>query len=67
MTLALLNGSFDHVNATSGLHSPHVLVAIDQLNSIWSGEYDVVDTIEVLRREAQRMSSLADSIANNLV
>ena len=67
MTLAQMNGKFDHLHATSGLHSPHVLITQTQLHAIWSGEYDVVDTIEVLRREAQRLISLADSIATNLV
>ena len=67
LTLARLNGGNDHVARTGGLHNPHVLVTIDQLNAVWSGEYDVLDTIEVLRREAQRLISLADSIATNLV
>ena len=67
MKLADLNGPFNHLHAISGLHSPHVLIAQTQLQEVWSGAYDLVDTITVLRREAQRLNSLADGIEKNLV
>lgn len=67
LTLKQMNGTFNQVHGTAGLHSPHVLIAQTQLQAVWSGEYDVVDTITVLRREGQRLIALADSIEINLM
>lgn len=67
LQLRHMNGEFNHLHATAGLHSPHVLITQNALQQIWSGEFDLVDTITVLHREAARMESLANSIETNLV
>lgn len=67
LTLKQLNATPDCVHATDGFHNPHILIAQTQLQEIWSGAYDVVDTITALRREGHRLLQLADSIAINLV
>lgn len=42
-----------------GTRSPHILVAIDTLNAVWSGDFDTPDTIEAIRRTAETLITLA--------
>lgn len=42
--------------------SPTILHAIDTLNAVWCGAFDVPDTAEALYRTARELKRLADAI-----
>lgn len=65
LKLRNLDAAFTFASDASGTHSPHILTAIEHLNSLWSGEFDTEDTIEVLRHEARRLTLLAYTIEQN--
>lgn len=67
LTLKNLDATFAFASDTSGTNSPHILLALNQLQEIWSGAYDADDTIKVLRHEARRLDLLAHTIEQNLV
>ncbi len=48
-----------------GACNPHLAVCRSQLQEVWSGAFDITDTVLVLRREAERLAALADAIEKN--
>lgn len=62
MNLRALDAISPNQTITIGPHNPNILVALDQLNEIWNGEYDATDTCIVLRRTADRLRGLADAM-----
>ena len=62
-----LNARRGCVDATDAIHHPIILAAQDQLHILWSGGFDVVDSIVVLRTEGERLIALSEAISKNLV
>lgn len=65
MRLRHLDGGPPMNDQRDGRCNPHIGITQQQLQAIWSGEFDITDTIAVLRRESERLAALAAAIEKN--
>lgn len=65
MRLKDLDAAYGMLSNQHHPHSPHILIAMDALQSCWNGEYDTEDLITVLARESGRLLALARALEKN--
>ena len=64
MILAQLNGETHNRQTHSVNRTTQILTAIETLTECWNGVYDITDFLIQLRRTANRLNALADTIEN---